>query len=187
MQCPFCQTLQQADAPECPACRLTFPRTSALVGAVPRLTPVVADTTRSLSSPEQEKLKVRIAEMQRRFPQLVMQVVMHQFPEEHPFSMHAFWVFNAGNFAGDSSRGKDNHALMIALDPARGEAAIMPGYGLEPFLSTEALDHLLELAGPAWENRRWADGIFRVLDGLDQLLESIAIPDDPAARASSEF
>lgn len=187
MQCPFCQTIQQADAPECPACRLTFPRTSALVGAVPRLTPVVADTTHSLSTSEQEKLKLRIAEMQRRFPQLVMQVVVHQFPEEHPFSMHAFWLFNAGNFAGDSQRGKDNHSLMLALDPARGEAAITPGYGLEPFLKTEALDHLLELAGPAWESRRWADGIFRVLDGLDQLLESIAIPDAPAAKATGEF
>ncbi len=125
--------------------------------------------------------------MQRRFPQLVLQVLMHHFPEEHPFSMHVFWFFNAGNFAGDSRRGKDNHALLVALDPARGEAAIVPGYGLESFLNTEALDHLLELAGPAWENGRWADGIFRVLDGLDQLLESIAVPDDGLVLARGEF
>ncbi len=187
MQCPYCQTLQQADAPECPACRLTFPRTSALVGALPRLAPVVSDTTRSLGSAEQAKLKLRIAGMQRRYPQLVLQVVMHQFPEEHPFSMHVFWLFNAGNFAGDIRRGKDNHALLVALDPTRGEAAIMPGYGLEPFITPEALDHLLELAGPAWETGRWADGLFRVLDGLDQLLESIAIPDAAAGHETGEF
>jgi len=187
MQCPFCQTLQQADASECPACRLTFPRTSALVGALPRLAPVVADTTRSLGAAAEAKLKLRIAEIQRRFPQLVLQVVMHVFPEEHPFSMHAFWLFNAGNFAGDISRGKDNHALLVVLDPARGEAAIVPGYGLESFLRTEALDHLLVLAGPAWENSRWADGLLGVLDGLDRLLESIAIPEDPAAREKGEF
>ncbi len=181
MQCPFCQTPLKPDAAECPACRLTFPRTSALVGALPRLAPVVADTTRQLGAPEQARLKKRIARIQRRFPQLVLQVVMHSFPEEHPFSMHVFWLFNAGNFAGDSHRGKSNHALLVALDPSRGEAAIMPGYGLEPFLKRETLDHLLELAGPAWETGRWADGILRVLDGLDQLLESVAIPDDGAA------
>ncbi len=94
---------------------------------------------------------------------------------------------NSGNFAGDSHRGKDNHALLIALDPSRGEAAIMPGYGLERFLKTEALAHLLELAGPAWEHARWADGIFGLLDGLDRLLESIAFPEDGAASLEGEF
>lgn len=182
MQCPFCQTPLKADTAECPACRLTYPRTAALVGALPRLAPVVADTTRQLGPADQLKLRKRIEEIQRRFPQLVLQVVMHSFPTEHPFSMHVFWLFNAGNFAGDSRRGKDNHALLLALDPTRGEAALMPGYGLEPFLKTETLDHLLELASPAWESGRWADGIFRVLDGLDQLLESIAIPEEAGAE-----
>ena len=45
--------------------------------------------------------------------------------------MHVFWMFNAANFAGDIRRGKDNHALLVALDPVRGEAAIGFGYGLE--------------------------------------------------------
>lgn len=187
MRCPYCQTPQQAAASECPACRLTFPRTSALVGAVPRLAPMVADTTRSLNPTAQHKLKQQISRIQRRFPQLVLQVVMHEFPIEHPFSMHVFWLFNAANFAGDSRRGKDNHALLLALDPVRGEAAIMPGYGLEPFLQREALDHLLELAGPAWENRNWADGLSRVLDGFDKLLESIALPEETASRRKGEF
>jgi len=178
MRCPFCQTPLKADATECAACRLTFPRTSALVGAVPRLAPVVADTTKLLGKAAETKLRKRIAEIQRRFPQLVLQLMMHGFPEEHPFSMHVFWLFNAGNFAGDSRRGKDNHALLVALDPARGEAAIMPGYGLETFLKPDALDHLLELAGPAWQKENWADGLLKVLDGLDQLLESIAIPEE---------
>jgi hypothetical protein len=50
MHCPFCQTPLKAAAAECPACRLTFPRTSALVGALPRLAPMVADTTRRLGA-----------------------------------------------------------------------------------------------------------------------------------------
>jgi len=148
---------------------------------------VVADTTRQINAQDHAKLKKRIAAIQRRFPQLVLQVVMHIFPEEHPFSMHVFWLFNAGNFAGDSKRGKENHALLIALDPNRSEAAIMPGYGLEAFLKTETLDHLLELAEPAWQDSHWTAGIMRVLDGLDQLLESIAIPEKPASVGTGDF
>lgn len=187
MRCPFCQNLLRADAAECAACRLTYPRTAALVGTLPRFSPVVADTTRLLDAAGQAKLKKRITAIQRRFPQLVLQVVMHSFPTDHPFSMYVFWLFNAGNFAGDSQRGKDNHALLVALDPFRGEAAIMPGYGLETLLKAEALDHFLELAGPAWQDKRWADGFLTVLDGLDRLLESIAIPEDPAAKEKGEF
>ncbi len=187
MQCPFCQTVAKADATECLACRLTFPRTSNLLGALPRLAPVVADTTRSISASDQVKLKARIGKIQQRFPQLVLQVVMHGFPSEHPFGMHAFWLFNAGNFAGDSQRGKDNHALLVVLDPVRNEAAIVPGYGLETLLRAETLDHLLELAGPAWDNLRWAEGLFHVLEGLDLLLESVAIPDRAPLRPGGEF
>lgn len=97
---------------------------------------------------------------------------------EHPFSLHVFWLFNSANFAGDSQRGKAACALLIALDPVRSEAAIMPGDGLEKFLNDGALDSLLALADPEWEAQRWTAGILRVLDGLDELLESVAIPLD---------
>lgn len=187
MRCPYCQIPLQASAPECPSCRLTYPRTSALVGAVPRLSPMVADTTQTLKSAEIAKLRKRVGEIQRRFPQLALQVVMHRFPEQHPFSMHVFWLFNAASFAGDLNRGKDNHALLLAIDPARGESAIMPGYGLEPFLTREAVDHLLEMAGPAWQGGRWTDGILRVLDGLDQWLETIGVPDEAQVAEQGEF
>lgn len=187
MQCPFCRTSLAADATECKACRVTYPRTSALVGAMPRVSPVVSDSTSSLSAADLRKLRRRIDEIQRRFPQLVMQLLIHYFPEEYPFSMHVFWIFNAGNFAGDSHRGKDNHALLVVLDPHRKESAIVPGYALEPFLKSEALDHLLELASPMWEKEAWADGFFRVLDGLDQLLESVAIRVDQTVEKNAEF
>jgi uncharacterized membrane protein YgcG len=158
-----------------------------LLGAVPRLSLAVADTTETLRTSDHTRIKRRIAAIRRRFPQLVPQVVMHRFPAEHPFSMHVFWLFNAADFAGASQRGRENHALLLAIDPDRGEAAIKPGYGLEPFLTAEALDHLLEIAGPAWEDKRWADGILGVLDRLDLLLETIALPDGRAATAPGEY
>jgi uncharacterized membrane protein YgcG len=148
---------------------------------------MVADTTRSLKESDHTKLKRRISAIQRRFPQLTLQVVIHQFPEEHPFSMYVFWLFNAASFAGESNRGKDNHALLLAIDPARGESALMPGYGLEPFLARETLDHLLGLASSAWENGRWADGILLVIDGLDQWLETIALPEETASLKDGDF
>jgi uncharacterized membrane protein YgcG len=187
MQCPYCQTPLQATASECPSCRLTYPRTVSLVGAMPRLTPSVADLAGLLQPGDHAKLIKRITALETTFPELVLQVVVHIFPDDHPFSMHAFWLFNAGNFAGNSCRGKLNRSILLAIDPKRTEAAIIPGYGLEPFLPPETLNHLLELASPEWAKQQWTAGILRAIDGLEQLLNLCAVPDEPEKKVVGEY
>jgi len=187
MLCPFCRSPLTAGAPECPACRVTFPRASALLGALPRLTPGLSDGSHCLNPAQTALLKKAAQKLMWKFPQIFVQVVIHTFPSEHPFGLHAFWLFNAASFSGDSRRGSDNHTVLLVLDPVRGEAAVVLGYGLESKVSHEALDHLLELAGPAWQYQRWADGLLGVLEGLGLLLESVAELDDPAALGAEDF
>lgn len=158
-----------------------------MVGALPRLNPVVADTTGQLKRSITGKINKQIQKIQRRFPQLVIQVVMHKFAAEHPFSMHAFWLFNAGAFAGEAKRGKDNYALLILIDPYRQESAIVPGYGLEPLLPQQALDHLLEMSSPAFQSAKWELGLSIMLDGLDQLLETVTEIDDSERFGKGEY
>jgi uncharacterized membrane protein YgcG len=186
-RCPYCQTSLLHDAGECGACRLSFPRASALLGAVPRLAGWVADTTATLGDADQTRLKRRLAEIQLRFPELVPQIVMHRFPDEHPFTLHVFWLFNAADFAGTSRRGSRNHALLLAIDPGRTEAAIMPGYGLEDLLTEVSLGRILDAAAPLFRASRWVDGMLQVLDELDTLLESGARPQDAEAAIPGEF
>jgi len=187
MQCPYCQTPLPPAAEECPACRLSFPRAKQLLGAVPQLRQLVADTHGLLDARAQARIRRRIEKMQRHYPQVVLQVVVHPFPEAHPFALHVFWLFNAAAFASDSRRGKNCHVVLLAVDPARGEAALMPGYGLEPYLPATAMDHLLALSEPDWEVGRWADGVERVLQGLDQLLASTSVVEEAPAAGIGEF
>jgi uncharacterized membrane protein YgcG len=175
MRCPFCRIHLEPRAPECPACRVTFPRASSLLGAVPRLQPGVADSHRLLDPAGSSKIKRACEALSRKFPQITLQIAFHPFPAEHPLSLHAFWLFNAGAFAGDANRGADNHAILLTIDPKRQEAAIVVGYGLEDSLVDTALEHLLELAEPAWQAHRWSDGVLTVLEGLDRLCESAAV------------
>lgn len=178
MRCPYCQSSLHPRTTECPSCRLTFPRTVTLLGATPRMSPGISDSTATLTSPETAKLRKKIHTLQLRFPQLVLQVVMRTLPADHPFSLYAFWLFNAGAFAGEARRGKNNHAILLLIDPVRKESALIPGYGLEILLREEALGHLLELAGPVWEAGLWAEGIDRVLTGLDKLLETVGVAEE---------
>lgn len=187
MRCPYCQNPVEAEASECPVCRLSFPRTGTVLGAVPRLTPVVSDALGVLRHSYHRKLRARISTLESRFPGLVLQVLIHDFPDSHPFRLHVFRIFNAAAFAGEANRGMDNRAIVLAISPGRGEAALMPGYGLEPLLPIEALDHLLDLAGPAWQDGRWLDGITRVFDGLEPLLESSTTNERSQVGGSAEF
>jgi hypothetical protein len=123
---------------------------------------------------EVSKVRAAIRGLQSKFPQLMVQVVLHSFPPEHPFGLHAFWLFNAASFSGDANRGARNHTALVVVDPVRLESSIVLGYGLESQVGSEVLDHLQELAGPAWTAGGWADGILTVLDGLDRLFESFA-------------
>lgn len=187
MHCPYCNHQLRADAAECPSCRLTFPRAGSLLGAIPMLHPGLADSLALMSVKDHSRIRKRIERLQRRFPQVVIQVVLHAFPPSHPFGLYAFWLFNGGVLAGYASRGPSNHAMLLLIDPDRGESALMPGYGLEPFLRQETLDHLLELASPAWADGRWAEGILEVIDGLARLLQAVAIPRSGPVAERGDF
>jgi len=187
MECPYCKTRIEATAAECPACRVTFPRASALLGAVPRLTTGVSDERGLMSPAEVAKVRAATRALREKFPQLMVQVVIHRFPAEHPIGLHAFWLFNAASFSGDTNRGANNHTALIVVDPGRLESSIVLGYGLEGQVSQEVLDHLQELAGPAWAAGRWADGLLTVLDGMDRLFESISEVHEFDHAAGGEF
>lgn len=175
MRCPYCRTRLAETSPECPSCKLTLARANALLGPMPRLTPGVADLAEVLPRGDAARIGKALQRLTWTFPQITLQVVIHGFPAEHPFDLHVFWLFNGGGFSIESAKGGGNHGILLALDPVQGRAALMVGYGLEPFLGDEALDHLLELSEPAWKEGKWTRGILDVIGGLDLLLESAAL------------
>ncbi len=175
MRCPYCRTRLTELVVECPACRLTLDRASALLGPVPRLGLGVADLAGVLQSADSTKIAKATSRLMWTFPQIRLHLLLHNFPEDQPFDLHVFWLFNCGGFSNESQRAGENRTILLALDPAKGRSALTVGYGLEPFLGDEALDHLLELAEPAWIAGEWTHGILEVIAGLDRLLESAAL------------
>jgi uncharacterized membrane protein YgcG len=175
MRCPFCRTRLEEVSPECPNCRLTFDRANALLGPMPRISTGVSDLAGVLPKGDAKKISKAIARLTWTFPQVSVNVLLHLFPAEHPFELHVFWIFNAAGLSPDNQKGGENRSILLALDPGQGKSALMVGYGLEPYLGDDALDHLLELSEPAWKAGEWTRGILELLAGLDRLLESAAM------------
>lgn len=175
MRCPYCRTRLTETAVECPKCVLTLDRASVLLGAVPRLGRGVCDTTGSLSKAEMQKIAKACGKLTWHFPQVTLNILFHVFPNDHPFDLHVFWIFNCGGFSSENTKGGDNHGILLAVDPVQEKSALMVGYGLEPFLGDDAMDHLLELSEPAWKAKAWAKGVHEIIAGLDRLLEGAAL------------
>jgi hypothetical protein len=175
MRCPFCRTRLEEVSPECPNCRLTFDRANALLGPMPRISTGVSDLAGVLPNGDAKKITKAIDRLAWTFPQVRLNVLLHQFPTEHPFELHVFWIFNAAGLSPDNQKGGENRSILLALDPGHGKSALMVGYGLEPYLSDDALNHLLELSEPAWKAGEWTRGILELIGGLDRLLESAAL------------
>lgn len=175
MRCPYCRTRLTESSPECPACRLTLNRANALLGPVPRLTDGVSDLAGLLPRGDAAKVAKAIGRLSWTFPQVTVQVLLHEFPAQHPFELNVFWIFNCGGLSLETNKGGENHTILLVVDPGQERSALMVGYGLEPFLGEEALDHLLELSEPAWMAGEWTRGILEVIAGLDRLLEGAAL------------
>lgn len=142
---------------------------------MPRIGPGISDLAHALPKGDEKKIAKAISRLTWTFPQISVHVLLHLFPAEHPFELHVFWIFNGGGLSPESRKGGENRAILLALDPEQGKSALMVGYGLEPYLGDEALDHLLELSEPAWKAGEWTRGIVELIGGLDRLLESAAL------------
>lgn len=195
MRCPYCRTPLTELAAECPGCQLDLKRAATLLGPVPRLEPCITDHCEALDRGEIKELIKRIQALQLRFPQVRIQVLFHHFPADHPFALYIFWIFNLGHISRDEEKAGNNRSILLAVDPIASKSAATIGYGLEPFLAEDALDHLLDEAAPAWTDQAWAEGVGVFLEGLGTLLEAAAhaasetflVTNQPGAAGPGEF
>lgn len=174
MRCPYCAARLEEESPECPGCRVNLRRAARLLGPVPRIPDSLHDATSALTHPERKQIARRIEQLEHRFPQCRLQLMFRHFAGEHPLQLHAFWIFNLGGYWTDAENRSENRGILLLVDPIDGESALMPGYGLEPFLAHDELDELLAMAEPHWAEKAWAEGALVLLDGLETLLERAA-------------
>lgn len=185
MECPYCRTTLGGGENTCPACQLNAERTSALLGPVPIFQQPVGDRGDILGGRAKRQLKRRIDDIERRFPQIRLRIATAPLASEHPLALHAFWLFNSGQFGAGADRNANNRTVLIVIDTTGLRAAIAPGYGLEPFLGTDFLDRLLLQAQPSFSKGAWAEGLLAILSSLNDELVSIARNIDEAFGIST--
>lgn len=174
IECPYCRTALTETTPVCPRCKLDLQSAKQALGPAPALSwSGVTDFSGCLSEAETKRLVRAVKTFQERFPQSRLAVVFCAFREEVPLGAELFWLFNSSGLCSEDSKEGRNRDILVGIDTRHDVAGLAIGYGLEPFLRQEALDHVMQLAVPRLEAGEYAAGVHEIIESLTRLMEGV--------------
>ena len=166
MKCPSCASPLAAPLPRCPECQLSLQRLDRKFGLVPRRSRYLSDRSGRLALPEMKGLRKALRLFKRKFPQILLSVLVTELPAGHAVGEYAFWMANRARFSSAENTQSDNLDLLLVIDAASDMAALVAGYGLEPHVSEEDLQRALAALSRPLRAGDWAGGIHACLQAL---------------------
>lgn len=154
----------------CRQCGFSLEVADRTFGIAPALQRPIADVSGVLGGFAQRRAAHVIAEVERRFPQLSVAVVLMEVPQQAPLLPYAFWIFNRGSLSSAVEKGGENRLVMMLIDTNSDRAVAMVGYGLEPFTQELHLQSCLQAAEQPLRRRRYGPAIESFARELDRKL-----------------
>ncbi|WP_395736603.1 TPM domain-containing protein [Prosthecobacter sp.] len=154
----------------CRQCGFSLELADRTFGIAPALQGPIADTAGVLGPLAHRRALHVIEDVERRFPQLGVAVVLMDVPQQAPLVPYAFWLFNRGSLSSAVEKGGENRLVMLLVDTGSDQAITMVGYGLEPFLQEVPLQSCLQAAEQPLRRKRYAQAIESFARELDRQL-----------------
>ncbi|WP_461786286.1 TPM domain-containing protein [Prosthecobacter sp.] len=146
MRCPACRTPAIETDATCGQCGFSLETADRVFGIAPTLERPISDNSEVLGSFARKKVARVIADLERRFPQVAVAVVLTEVPQQAPLAAYAFWIFNRSQLSSAVEKGGGNHLVLLLIDTPTKRAITMVGYGLEPFVQETHLQSCLQAA-----------------------------------------
>lgn len=159
MRCPACRAPAIEIDAACGQCGFSLEAADRAFGIAPTLERPIADLDDVLGMLTRRRALKVIADVERRFPQLNLAVVLIPVPDQAPLAAFAFWLFNRGQLSSALQKGGENRLVLLLIDTRTRQAAAMPGYGLEPLMKESQLQTCLQAACPALQRGRHGQAI----------------------------
>lgn len=175
MKCPSCATPLAAPLPRCPECQLSLQRLDRKFGLVPRHSRYLSDRSGRLTLPEMKVLRKALRLFEKKFPQILLSVLVTELPAGHGVEEYAFWMANRARFSSVEKTQNDNFDLLLLIDAASDMAALIAGYGLEPYVSEEDLQRALAALSRPLRAGDWAGAIHACLQALSLTLRDCSV------------
>lgn len=193
-RCPSCESPAPESPGACPQCGFSVETLKARMGAIPRYSIHVTDSTEAvLTAAEFRAIEGRTVQFEHQFPQSRFTVFITALMPGRSVKEYAFWLFNSCTFTAFDSKLGNNFALLLVIDMQSRSACLMIGYGLEPYLDEADLAALTAKLEPGFTRNRWAEGVRACINATAQLLRerlaqgpASALTPPPAAPGHAE-
>jgi uncharacterized membrane protein YgcG len=170
VRCPACRTPAIETDAACRQCGFSLEAADRAFGIAPMLERPISDSLEVLGSFARKKVARVIADLERRFPQVAVAVVLTEVPQQAPLAAYAFWIFNRSQLASAVEKGGANHLVLLLIDTQTGRAITMVGYGLEPFVQETHLQSCLQAAAHPLQRGHLGQAIEAFTRELDRQL-----------------
>ncbi len=156
-------------------------------GLVPRHSRYLSDRSGRLPIPDMEAIRKALRLFEKKFPQILLSVLVTELPADSRVNEYAFWMANRARFSSVEKKENDNFDLLLVLDVVAKEAALTTGYGLEPYVSEEVLRGALEAMAAPLRKGDLPGGILAGVQALTAKLRECSdlAQNQPLERADS--
>lgn len=148
--CPACTGPLKQDSKWCPSCGFTGSRTLDMFpGDAPPLLPIL-DAVGLLDDRGVRKIESARDSLAKRFPQFRWKVCIIDPSETTSLPVFGFWLLNACPLLEDETVENRAWTVLLLIHSGSGQAAIIPGYAAEPFLSDDEWKSLASCMVEPW-------------------------------------
>lgn len=136
----------------------------------PPLLPIL-DAASLFSKSDIRKIEAARGTISRRFPQFQWRICSVSLAHETSLPLFGFWLLNACPLNdGETSKQRDS-TLLLLINARTGQAAVIPGYVAEPYLSDYNWQTILKTMAEPWLAKNMSDAIIRFFKSSRQHLE----------------
>lgn len=169
--CPACGGPVAADAKWCASCNFTGVQTVDLFpDAPPPLMPIF-DAAGIWSQPELKKIEAARQKLRRRFPQFHFHVCTVMLPAETSLPVFGFWLLNASPLYINETVEDRSWTVLLLINARSGQAAVVPCYAAEHWVSDEDWMKILASMSPAWKAGKTARAMVRYFESSAAVLD----------------
>jgi hypothetical protein len=157
--CPACRSPLKPAAQRCPGCGFTGGDTMTLFeGPPPPLLPIL-DAAALFRESEIPKIEGQREILRRKFPQFHWRICTVLLPPDTSLPLFGFWLLNACPLGENESADDRGWTILLLINAASGQAAVIPGYAAEPYLADAEWSSVLATMAPAWQAGNPAEAI----------------------------
>ncbi len=150
--CPSCYGSLKPDTKWCPTCNFTGNDSTAMFPDPPPPLLPLLDAAGLLKADDIRKIETARDRLRRRFPQFHWRICTVSLPVDTRLSLFGFWLLNVCPLYDQETLADRNSTVLLLINADTGQAAVVPGYAVEPFLSDEEWKAILRTMIEPWKS-----------------------------------